>query len=230
MTPPLEAFGRTLVIAPHPDDEVLGAGGTIARLTQLGVEVYVAIVTTGHPPDFTREQVERVRAEAALAHRLLGVRETLWLGQPAARLSDMPHSELNTALATTVRELRPSTLVIPFVGDIHADHQATFLSALVASRPHGFEFPATILAYETLSETNWNAPYLTPGFLPNVYVDIASTLPAKLDAFRAFGSQVRAFPHERSIEALRALAMLRGATVHLPAAEAFVLVRHVIRW
>jgi LmbE family N-acetylglucosaminyl deacetylase len=225
----LESFGRTLVIAPHPDDEILGAGGTMARLARAGQEVVVAVVTSGQPPLFPREQVERVQAEAARAHKLLGVSRTVWLGQPAAGLSDMPQADLNAALRGLVQDVDPQTLILPFVGDIHADHQLTFLSALVASRPHQAEFPATILAYETLSETNWNAPYVTPGFLPNVFVDVNETLTLKLEAMQGFASQLRPFPHERSVEALNALAMLRGATVHCRAAEAFVLVRHVIR-
>ena len=99
---------------------------------------------------------------------------------------------------------------------------------MVAARPHQAAYPGTILAYETLSETNWNAPYLSPAFVPNVFVDITDTLETKLEAMRMYKSQLRAFPHERSVEALRALATLRGATVHRPAAEAFVLVRHVV--
>jgi LmbE family N-acetylglucosaminyl deacetylase len=229
MTASLDSFGRTLVIAPHPDDEILGAGGTMARLARAGHEVVVAVVTTGQPPIFSRDQVEQVRSEAARAHKLLGVSRTLWLGQPAAGLSDTPHAELNAALRKAVQEVEPTTLIIPFVGDIHADHQLTFLSALVAARPHQAEFPATILAYETLSETNWNAPYVTPGFQPNVFVDVNETLTTKIEAMQLFASQLRPFPHERSVEALTALAVLRGASVHCRAAEAFVLVRHVIR-
>jgi LmbE family N-acetylglucosaminyl deacetylase len=119
-------------------------------------------------------------------------------------------------------------VLVPFVGDVHIDHQLIFQSAMVAARPHQAAYPTMILAYETLSETNWNAPYLTPGFLPNVFVDITDTLDLKLQAIAAYGSQLRASPHERSIEALKALATLRGATVHRPAAEAFVLVRSVV--
>ena len=229
MNPSLDSFGRTLVIAPHPDDEILGAGGTIARLAKAGHEVVVAVVTSGRPPFFSREQVERVQAEAARAHALLGVSRTLWLDQPAAGLFDMPQADLNAALRDLVKDVDPQTLILPFVGDIHVDHQLTFLSAMVAARPHQAEFPATILAYETLSETNWNAPYLTPGFLPNLFVDVNETLTLKLEAMQVFASQLRPFPHERSVEALKALAMLRGATVHCRAAEAFVIVRHVIR-
>jgi LmbE family N-acetylglucosaminyl deacetylase len=224
----LETFGRTLVIAPHPDDEVLGAGGTIARLVGSGQDVVVAIVTTGQPPDFAAEDVARVQRETESAHKLLGVRETVWLGLPAARLAETPRHQLNAALRKLVVDVRPHTIFTPFLGDIHIDHQLVFEATMVASRPHQSEFPARILAYETLSETNWNAPLLTPAFIPNVFIDITATLELKLQAMQRFGSQLREAPHERSLNALRALATLRGATVHCPAAEAFVLVRDFI--
>ncbi|WP_062204848.1 PIG-L deacetylase family protein [Aureimonas sp. AU12] len=227
MTGP-RTFGRVLVIAPHPDDEVLGCGGTIARIAAEGGRVDVAVVTRGQPPAYTPEMIAGVRGEAEAAHGRLGVTQTHWLDQPAAQLAETPHSQLNAALGDLVRELSPDTLFIPFVGDMHLDHQLIFLSALVAARPHQAAYPRSILAYETMSETNWNAPYVTPGFVPQVFVDISGTLDAKLEAMSLFASQVRAFPHERSLEALRALAILRGTTVHRPAAEAFVLVRDVI--
>src|SRR5690606_38881780 len=115
----------------------------------------------GQPPDYTAEQVSRVKAEAAVAHEMLGVRETIWLDQPAARLFETPHAALNGALHRAMRQVKPDTLLLPFVGDIHIDHQLTFLSGLVAARPTAGGYPPQVLAYETLSETNWNAPYLT---------------------------------------------------------------------
>lgn len=219
--------GPVLVIAPHPDDEVLGLGGTMARLADAGAEVHVAIVTTGRAPRFAADQVARVRAEAAAAHSLLGVAQTHYLDCPAAELGEYAHADLNAAVAGVVRQVAPRTLFAPHPGDIHLDHQLSFLSALVAARPHQQDYPTRIFAYETLSETNWNAPYLTPGFLPNMFVDISHTLQRKLDAFALFESQQRPAPHERSVAALRALATLRGATVHRAAAEAFVTVRIV---
>lgn len=223
-----EEWGRTLVVAPHPDDEVLGAGGTIARLAAEGAPATVAIVTSGRPPRFDADQVARVREEACAAHAHLGVGETLWLDQPAAELAEVAHADLNAAIEHAMREAAPETLLVPFVGDIHRDHQLVFLAAMVAARPNRAGYPARVLAYETLSETNWNAPYLTPGFQPNVFVDIASTLERKLEAMRLFSSQLREPPDERSIEALAALATLRGAGMRLAAAEAFVHVRAVI--
>lgn len=228
MSEGLKAFGRTLVIAPHPDDEVLGAGGTIVRLSDLGLEVFVAVVTSARPPRFSPEALPTVRTEAAKAHAHLGVRETFWLDQPAAQLSETPHHELNGVIGDIVRTLDPATLLVPFLGDIHLDHQLVFQSSLVAARPHQAAFPSSVLAYETLSETNWNAPYLTPAFAPNVYVGIEDGLQRKIEAMEMFKSQVRAAPHERSVNAIRALATFRGATVHRPAAEAYVMVRNVV--
>lgn len=218
---------RALVIAPHPDDEVLGCGGVLAALADAGAETHVAIVTQGQPPAYTECHVAALKAEAAVSHGLLSVTRTHYLGLPAAALDQVPHAELNRIIGSLVAEIAPDTLFIPFGGDIHLDHQLIFTSALVAVRPAGPIYPVRVLAYETLSETNWNAPGIAPGFQPNVFVDITASLDRKLSAFVAYASQVRAFPAERSVEALSALARLRGSTVHRAAAEAFMLVREV---
>ncbi len=220
--------GRVLVVAPHPDDEVLGVGGTMARLAAEGSEVHVAVVTRGMPPHFAAEVIEQTRGEAREAHAMLGVRETHFLDFPAAALDTVAHRDVNAALAGLFRRVAPGTVFVPFPGDIHLDHQQVFLSALVASRPTAPGHPAAVYAYETLSETNWNAPYLAPAFQPTVFVDVSAHLERKLAAMQRFASQLRPAPHERSIEALRALAVLRGATVGVAAAEAFVLVRQVV--
>ena len=227
MTDLAARFGKALVIAPHADDEVLGCGALLAALSRAGLAPEVAIVSQGHPPDYPAGQVVALKAEAARAHAILGVAATHWLGLPAARLDTLPHADLNAAIGRLVADVRPDTLLLPFPGDIHLDHQLVFRSGLVAARPTGPVQPRTILCYETLSETNWNAPALSPAFAPTLFVEATATLPAKLQAFRAYASQVRPDPHERSVGALEALARLRGATIHLPAAEAFVLVRAI---
>jgi len=227
MTDNLAHLGKVLVIAPHPDDEVLGCGGTIARLADSGQEVHVAIVTKGYEPDFPASMVNQVRQELFAAHRILGVTQCHFLDLPAAALDTLPGSRINAAVAGLVRDIAPDTLFVPFVGDVHRDHQLVFTSALVASRPRGPEVPQRILAYETLSETNWAAPGITEAFVPNVYFDISTTIDRKLEAFAAFKSQVKPFPDERSLETLRALATVRGSTVYRAFAEAFVLIRVV---
>lgn len=225
----LAHMGRVLVIAPHPDDEILGCGGTMARLAREGHEVHVGVVTTGRPPAFAEEGVRQVHREMQQAHDLIGCRQTHLLGLPAAALDTLPAAEVNRAIGDLVADTRPDTLLLPFIGDIHADHQITFLGAMVAARPRDDAAPARIMCYETLSETNWYAPPLTPAFCPNYFIDISETLQTKLDAFRLFKSQVRPFPDERSVESLEALARVRGSSVNLLAAEGFMMIRTIER-
>ena len=224
----LDCMRRVAVIAPHPDDEVLGCGGTIVRLATAGVAVDVVTVTRGQPPDFEAAAVEQVMAEAAAAHRLMGVAGGHFLDLPAARLDTVGQAHVNAALASALDRIQPDTLFVPFLGDIHHDHQLVFTAAMVWARPRHGGAPARMLAYETLSETNWFAPPATPPFLPTVFVDITDTLESKLNAFAAYRSQVKQFPDERSPDAIRALAVSRGASVFRSAAEAFMLIRAVV--
>lgn len=219
---------RIAVVAPHPDDEILGCGGTIARAARMGIEVHVVVVTRGRPPQFDAAFVEQIRGETIAAHDSIGVSRTHFLDFPAAALDQVPRAELNHALSAALTLADPDILFVPFVGDIHLDHQIVFNAALVHARPRAPGGPGWVLAYETLSETNWLAPGITPGFLPNVFIDIGDTLDAKIAAFEMFSSQVKPSPDERSIATIRALAILRGSTVYRPAAEAFALVRHIV--
>lgn len=218
---------RALVIAPHPDDEVLGCGGTMLRLAQSGAEVHVAIVTRAGADRFGPELADIGRREARAAHDLLGVTQTHFLDLPAAGMDQVPHADLNGAFGELVARIAPDTMFIPFIGDVHLDHQLTFLSAMVAARPRGEGIPLRVYCYETLSETNWYAPGITQTFAPNVYIDISATLDSKVEAFLRYESQVKLPPDERSPEVIRALATVRGATVYRNAAEAFILIRQI---
>lgn len=219
---------KILVIAPHHDDEVLGVGGTIARYASEGAEVYVVIVTRGYPPDYTEESCQQDVIEAKAAHQVLGVKESIFLSFPAAKLDTIPHRDVNIQLASLINKIKPDSIFIPFIGDIHLDHQSIFLSSLVAARPNSSHTPRAIYAYETLSETNWYAPHVTPSFVPNIFIDISAYLETKLQAMQMYTSQIKAFPDERSEETLRALATLRGSTVNRFAAEAFYLIREIV--
>jgi LmbE family N-acetylglucosaminyl deacetylase len=218
---------RILVVAPHLDDEVLGAGGSMARWAARGDEVTVAVVTRGMPPLYDDAEEERCRAEARAAHDRLGIRATRFLDFPAGALDGCSHRELNAGLVDCVGAWAPDEVYLPFPGDLHVDHQRVFQAGLVAVRPNRPGYPAAVYAYETLSETNWNAPFLTPSFIPNRFVDISAFLEAKLRAMACYRSQLAPFPGERSLQALEALAVLRGATVGLAAAEAFVTIRTI---
>jgi len=126
---------KVLVIAPHPDDEVLGCGGSIKKLVSQGWDATVAVVTKGVAPLFTEQEVMVGRAEAKEAHQLLGVTETVYMDFPAAELDIQPHRELNQAVTDLLTQVKPDLMFIPFIGDLHRDHQRTFISCLVAARP-----------------------------------------------------------------------------------------------
>lgn len=220
---------RVLVIAPHPDDEVLGMGGTIHRLSGAGHDVTVAIVTKGWAPLFPDGQVAQVRGEARSAAEVLGVGSLRFLDLPVTRLHAMAEHELNATFDRLVTDVEPEMVFLPFPGDRHEDHRQVFDAALVALRPvGGRSFVRRVCCYETVSETHWSAAGLEPAFDPQLYVDVTDHLTTKLEAMRTYASQVRPAPDARSLEAVSALATWRGSVVGMGAAEAFVVVRE--RW
>jgi LmbE family N-acetylglucosaminyl deacetylase len=221
---------KVLVLAPHPDDDVLGCGGMLARFGEEGHETFVAIVTRGDAGMFDPAVIEQGRQEALEAHRALAVHRTVFMeGFPAALLDTVPQAHLVEAFRRLLRDIAPDVLLIPFAGDLHRDHRIVFETALASARPDGIPGVRSVLAYETLSQTNWNAPFLTPSFVPTVYLDVSHVLDRKLKAMSCFRTQIRPFPHERSLEAIEALARFRGSTVGAAAAEAFVLIRSIVK-
>ncbi len=213
-----------LVIAPHPDDEVLGCGGTIARRSREGLKVTVAIVTKGTPL-FPASQVRTVRTEARRAAEKLGA-ALVFMDLPVTTLHLIPEHRLNKAFADLIAKTGPDTVYLPFPGDRHEDHRQVFDAAMVAMRPDGRRHPVTrIYSYETVSETHWSAPGIEPCFEPHVYVDISATLDNKLAAMQEYESQLAEGIPARSLIAIEALARFRGSVVGMRAAESFQLVR-----
>jgi LmbE family N-acetylglucosaminyl deacetylase len=222
-------MAEILVIAPHPDDEVFGCGGTMARHADAGDRVHVVIVTRGSPEVFPPESVDVVRREAERAHRLLGVASCRYLDFPAPKMDQVAGHIVADELRKILLEIRPEVVYVPHCGDIHADHKVVFWAACVAARPAvGFQV-SRLLSYETLSETEWGPPPGGSAFAPTVFVDITAQLERKLRAASEYVSQLRDAPHPRSLTCLKALARLRGSAVCIEAAEAFVLVREVAR-
>lgn len=218
---------RVLVIAPHPDDEIIGVGGTIAKRAKDGDEVYVCVVTKGKSPLFNDEFIEQGRKECRKADKKLGVKETIFLDFPAVMLETVPRYEFNGKISEVVNSIKPDEVYIPHRGDMQIDHQMVVDAAMVAVRPRGNNYPKRVYAYETLSETGWNIPNIVNEFIPTVYENITDTYEVKLEAMAIFESQLSVFPEARSIGAIEALAKYRGATVSVKAAEAFSLVREV---
>ncbi len=218
---------KVLVIAPHPDDEIIGVGGTIAKRVKTGDDVYVCIVTKGYEPLFNEKDVTQSRNECKKADLKLGVKETIFLDFPAVMLETVPRHELNEKIFKIVQSIKPTEVYIPHRGDMQLDHQLVVDAAMVALRPKYKHVVERIYAYETLSETGWNIPNVTNEFIPTVYEDISDFIKMKLKAMEIFESQLFNFPAARSIEAIEALAKFRGATVGVKAAEAFSLIREI---
>jgi LmbE family N-acetylglucosaminyl deacetylase len=217
---------RLTVIAPHPDDETLGAGGTIARFAAEGVEVSVLIVSGHLPPLYKPEAFETTRREATEALDILGVKRVEFLEVPATYVHQRPVAEINGAINKFVRATDPEWVLLPFP-DRHIDHRTIFDAAVVACRPVHAAAPRVVLAYETLSETHWNVGGIEPAFIPDLYVDISAYLDRKQAALNAYASQVHEAP-SRSIEACTALAKFRGSQNGCDHAEAFKVVRIVV--
>lgn len=220
---------KILVIAPHADDEVLGVGGTIARYVEAGNQVDVCVVTVGQTPMFSQDVISKTRKEALEAHSLLRVHKSIFLELPAVLLSEVPRYELNEKLCAVVDEVKPDIVYIPHFGDMHYDHALAAQAAMVAIRPVNGCGVKEVYSYETLSESEWNTPHATNSFLPNTYIDITAQLGKKKRAMECYRSQLKEFPHPRSIRALESLANLRGSTVGVHAAEAFCLLRKIER-
>lgn len=215
---------RIIIFAPHNDDEVLGVGGTIAKYVESGHEVYVCEVTSGKD----KKRLENIQNEALLAHKILGVTETVFLNLPVVGLSDIPTKELNKAFFDVVEKVKPHIAYIPHKGDMHNDHTMVAESAMVALRPVNNPQLHAIYAYETLSETEWNIPSVDNAFIPNVWSDITHTIDKKIEAMKCYQSQLFDFPHPRSLEAIESLSKLRGSTICVNNAESFMLIRSIL--
>jgi LmbE family N-acetylglucosaminyl deacetylase len=163
--------------------------------------------------------------EARLAHGVLGVKQSIFMDNPAVTLGQIPVHELNDQILAVVRDVAPDIVLVPFY-DRHIDHRLVFDTVMVAARPVGAgKDLRMVAAYETLSETHWNAPHIEPAFAPNWCVDITGEIEVKLDAVQCYQSAIEISPIARSIEAVRSLAQFRGSQANMGYAEAF----HVIR-
>ena len=214
------------VIAPHPDDECLGAGGAVARFASEGVEVSVLIVSGHLPPLYPQEAFDVTRREAEEALKLLGVKRWDFLQIPATQVHERPVAEVNGKILSFVRDTNPEIVLLPFP-DRHIDHRVIFDASVVACRPVHDQAPKVVLAYETLSETHWNAPGIEPAFGPEFFVDITAHMDTKIAALNCYASQIHNAP-SRSIEACTALAKFRGSQNGCGFAEAFKVIRIVV--
>lgn len=216
---------RSIVIAAHPDDETLGAGGTLLRRKAEGNETAWLIVTGISPEHgWSMQRVSQREQEIAQVSQLLQFNQVYRLDFPAARLDEIPLRELIASISGIFHQFQPNEIFVPHYSDIHSDHRMVFQA--VASCSKWFRYPSVqrILCYETLSETDFGLGE-TQSFKPNYFLDVSPYLEKKIEVSRVYASEFAAFPFPRSEHALRAQASLRGAASGYEAAEAFELLR-----
>ena len=217
---------KILVIAPHPDDEVLGCGGAIALHTRKQDESFLCIMTKAYTPDWSESFIANRVIEVSNANKALGIKKTFFLDFPTVKLDTVSQKELNDSLSKVISIVEPGIVYIPHKGDLNRDHRLVFEASLVAVRPTNSFRIKKILSYETLSETDWGMPLET--FVPNVYVDISDTIGIKIEAMKAYPSEIRPYPSSRSLELIEVLARKRGSEAGMRFAEAFSLIREEV--
>jgi LmbE family N-acetylglucosaminyl deacetylase len=219
---------RVLVIAAHPDDETIGAGGTIARHVAQGDKVYWGIVTQGSRTLRSELELAAARAQVLEVQQVLGIKELFFCGFPTVKLNTVPYRELSSALQRVVDQVRPDVVYTTSPSDVNQDHRIVYDCTLVATRPLPGCSVRRLLAYEIGTTARFGLPAGCSPFVANVFVDISEYLDKKLEAMSCYKTQLREYPHPRSLEGLRVLAAERGLSVGLKAAECFQLVREVI--
>jgi N-acetylglucosamine malate deacetylase 1 len=221
---------RVLVLAAHPDDEILGMGATIALHSAVrGDEVRIVCVTDGSSTQYPGDDAKREQKmdEARRAAAVLDVSDYVHLDLPDMRLDTVAHVELNRVVEDQLNDFRPEVVYVTHP-DVNRDHSALFDSTAVATRPVPGQTAQRVLTYAPTSSTEWT-PAATNWFVPNWFVDVSETIERKIEAFACYATEQRAFPHPRNEDALRARARFYGATIGCAYAEPFVLVRAIER-
>lgn len=221
------------MIAAHPDDEVLGMGGTVAKRASRGDEVAVLIVTDGSTSQYREDPrlheilIEK-RMETANCASMLGVQHVFYGELPDMKLDVTPHIDINRAIEDVIQEFRPSTVFTHFMGDVNKDHRMVCESTLVACRPTAEQCVKRLFFYSVPSSTEWNVQTPSTAFLPNWYEDISGECAEKkYRAMECYKTELREYPHPRSIQYLRAADLAEGNRIGLLAAESFILARSI---
>lgn len=220
---------KHLVIAPHPDDETLGCGGSLLRARAEGDEIYWLIVTQiSERFGFTSQRVEKRSKEIEDVAEAYGFSEMVQFDYPPAMLDTFPLKELVGSICNEVKRIQPTDIYLPYRSDAHSDHKVVFDASISASKWFRYESVERVYAYETLSETDFDLSTNSTGFRPNVFVDISDTIERKIEISSIYESEFETHPFPRSFTSMRALAELRGAASGFSAAESFMLLRQRI--
>ena len=224
---------KILVVAAHPDDEILGCGGTMALHSQRGNEVYVMILGEGvtsrdeaRDREGREKEIADLKCQVEAANKIVGTKKTFLFDFPDNRFDSVPLLDIIKVVEKVKRDIEPDIVYTHHRGDLNIDHRITFNAVMTAFRPLKGERAKEIYSFEVPSSTEWSLGK-DEYFIPNRFVDIKDTLERKIDAMRAYSGEVREFPHPRSEAAIEALARVRGISVGLDCAETFEVIRQV---
>jgi len=217
-----------LIVAPHADDETLGCGGTILRYLKEGFLVHWLLVTSmSKDSGFSDEQINARASEIKQVYEAYGFESIHLLGYPPAQLDLIGKGELVDKISDVVNKIQPFEVFTVYRNDSHSDHQAVFDAVLSSTKSFRYPFIKRVLAYETMSETDFGLKPEDSGFRPNIFIGIEKFLEKKLDILDIYKSEVQDFPFPRSRIGLTALANLRGTQCNEKAAEAFMLLKEI---
>jgi len=221
---------KVLIVAAHPDDEILGSGATIAKLTDNGFDVHILIAGEGAKARKTAQDTDVAKLHdcAIRAASILGANEPRFLCLPDNKLDTYPILTIIQGIEEVIKYLAPATIYTHHGGDLNIDHEIIYRATLTAARPVPLSPVKSIYTFETVSSTEWSASDLQKPFSPVRFVDITDYFDKKLKALSMYEIEIRPFPHARSIAAVEAVARMRGASVGMSLAEAFGVVRELI--
>lgn len=217
-----------LVLAAHPDDEVLGCGGTMAALAERGHDVHVVFFTGGEGArGAAANPISERQAAARKACHLLGAHPPVFNDLPDNELDTVSRLQVTRLIEAEIHRIKPSIIFTHSSGDVNIDHRRVYEATIPACRPQNGNSVKTILFFEVPSSTEWQMPTSSSNFHPNWFYDINKHLETKISALQCYSRELRKWPHPRSVRGVRNLAEWRGATIGVHAAEAFVLGRHL---
>jgi LmbE family N-acetylglucosaminyl deacetylase len=211
---------KVLVIAAHPDDEVIGCGGAIARHAASGDKVYLLVMTQIYAPEWDMKEFDKRRKEAFKAAKVLGIKQVFFGGFPTAKLNTVPTITLTNKIAESIKKIKPEMIYLPSKEDLNLDHVIVCQAGISACKSYGFI--KTMLSYEVPTAFSFE------NMEANYFVDISKYFTKKIQAMKAYKTEIRKYPHPRSVEGLTILSQVRGMAVGVRYAEAFKVIRKVV--
>jgi len=224
---------KILVIAAHPDDEVLGCGGTLSKFSKLGYKINVAFFSDGvtsRSLKFTKKKndILQRRKSSYKAAKILGIKKIEFFNLPDNQFDTVPLLKIVQLTEKLIKKYTPSTIFTHYDNDLNIDHRIISQAVTTATRPYMNTLVKKILLFEVLSSSEWNFSSSSKSFSPNFFVNITNELSTKIKAMRCYSQELRKWPHPRSLEGITNLAKVRGSACGLKSAESFIIIREII--